>query len=161
VKGVVTLFLNIEGIKNPYPARPTYQILLLFPHTLHYDNIDCDKIRFVNLFRATFLCPSYCHTLWVPCMKGLRWTYYAYNVEDRMIGVQFPAGAVNFSLRHRVKTGSGTHPASCPVCVPGALSLGVKRPGREADHSPPSSAEVKEGVELYLHSPNTSSWSGV
>jgi hypothetical protein len=28
-------------------------------------------------------------------------------------------------------------------CVPGALSLGVKRPGREADHSPPSSAKVK------------------
>jgi len=27
--------------------------------------------------------------------------------------------------------------------VPGALSLGVKRPGREADHSPQSSAEVK------------------
>jgi hypothetical protein len=25
-----------------------------------------------------------------------------------------------------------------------ALSLGVKRPGSEADHSPPSSAEVKE-----------------
>jgi hypothetical protein len=37
--------------------------------------------------------------------------------------------------------------------VPGALSLGVKRPGREPDHSPPSSAEVKEWVELYLHSP--------
>jgi hypothetical protein len=27
--------------------------------------------------------------------------------------------------------------------VPGSLSLGVKRPGREADHSLPSSAEVK------------------
>jgi hypothetical protein len=39
--------------------------------------------------------------------------------------------------------------------VRGALSLGVKRPEREADHSPPSSAEVKECVELYLHSPNT------
>jgi hypothetical protein len=37
--------------------------------------------------------------------------------------------------------------------VPGALSLGVKRPGREADHSPPSSAGVKECVELYVHSP--------
>jgi hypothetical protein len=37
--------------------------------------------------------------------------------------------------------------------VPGALSLGVKWLGREADHSPPSSAEIKEGVELYLHSP--------
>jgi hypothetical protein len=32
--------------------------------------------------------------------------------------------------------------------------------GREADHSPPSSAEVKEWVEMYLHSPNTPSWRG-
>jgi hypothetical protein len=32
--------------------------------------------------------------------------------------------------------------------------------GREADHSPPSSVEVKEWVELYLHSPNTPSWRG-
>jgi len=28
--------------------------------------------------------------------------------------------------------------------VPGALSLGVKRPVREADHSPPSGAVIKE-----------------
>jgi hypothetical protein len=27
--------------------------------------------------------------------------------------------------------------------VPGALSLGIKQPWREADHSPPSSADVK------------------
>jgi hypothetical protein len=38
--------------------------------------------------------------------------------------------------------------------------LGVKRLGREAGNSPPSSAEVKECVELYLHSPNTPSWRG-
>jgi hypothetical protein len=38
--------------------------------------------------------------------------------------------------------------------VPEALSLGVKQPGREADHSPPSSADVKEWVELCLHYPN-------
>jgi hypothetical protein len=44
--------------------------------------------------------------------------------------------------------------------VPEALSLGVKRQGREADHSPPSSAEVKKCVELYIHSPNRPSWSG-
>jgi hypothetical protein len=30
--------------------------------------------------------------------------------------------------------------------------------GREADHSPPCSAEVKEWVELYFHSLNTLSW---
>jgi len=42
--------------------------------------------------------------------------------------------------------------------VPGVLSLGVKRWGRETDHPPPSSAEVKECVELYFLSPNTLSW---
>jgi hypothetical protein len=44
--------------------------------------------------------------------------------------------------------------------VPGALSMEVKLPGREADHSPPSSAEVKECAQLHLHSPNKPSWRG-
>jgi len=30
---------------------------------------------------------------------------------------------------------------------------GVNRPGRRVDHPTPSSAEVKEKVELYLYSP--------
>jgi len=42
--------------------------------------------------------------------------------------------------------------------VPGAISLQVERPGREADHSPPSSAEIKDYVGLYLHFPNTPAW---
>jgi hypothetical protein len=45
--------------------------------------------------------------------------------------------------------------------VPDALPLGVKRFGREANHSPPSSSDVKECVELCLNSPSTSSWRGV
>jgi len=36
--------------------------------------------------------------------------------------------------------------------TPGALSLTVKRPGREAEHSPPPSAEVKK-VRSYTSSP--------
>jgi hypothetical protein len=39
-------------------------------------------------------------------------------------------------------TGGPTQPPA--QWVPGVLSLGVKWVGREADHSPPSSAEVKE-----------------
>jgi hypothetical protein len=62
----------------------------------------------------------------------------------------------NFSLRHHVQTAFEAHPTS----YPGALSLGVKQPGRESDHSRPSSAEVKECVELYIHFPNTSLWRG-
>ena len=34
----------------------------------------------------------------------------------------------------------------------------VKRPGRGVDHPPPSSADVKEKVELYLYSPSGPSW---
>jgi hypothetical protein len=43
--------------------------------------------------------------------------------------------------------------------APGALCLGVKQLGCEADHSLPSSAEVKECMELHLHSQYTS-WCG-
>jgi hypothetical protein len=32
--------------------------------------------------------------------------------------------------------------------------------GREADHSPPSNAEVKEWVERYFQTPSMSSWRG-
>jgi hypothetical protein len=73
-------------------------------------------------------------------------------VDDRVSRVRFPAGAGNFSLHHRVQNGSGAHPASYPRGTRGSFP-GVKRPGHEADHSSPSSAEVKERVELYLHSP--------
>jgi hypothetical protein len=82
-----------------------------------------------------------------------------YGLDDRGSRVRFPAGAGNFSLHHRVQNGSGDHPPSY-LRVPGTLSLGVRRPGREADHSPPSSVEVKVCVELYLRYPNTPLWRG-
>jgi hypothetical protein len=66
-----------------------------------------------------------------------------YGLDDRGSRVRFPVGAVNFSLHHRVQNGSGAHPASYPMGARGFF-LWVKRQGREADHSPPSSAEVKE-----------------
>jgi hypothetical protein len=74
-----------------------------------------------------------------------------------MIGVRLPAGAGNFSLGHSFQTGSGAHPASYPTDT-GRSFPGVKRPGREADHSLPSSAEVKNAWSytstppIHLHS---------
>jgi hypothetical protein len=74
-----------------------------------------------------------------------------YGLDDRGSRVRFPAGAGNFSLHHRVQNGPG--PTQPPTqWVPGALSLGVKRPGREVDHSPPSSAEVKNAWS-YISTP--------
>jgi hypothetical protein len=66
-----------------------------------------------------------------------------YGLDDWGSRVRFQVGAGNFSLHHRVQNGSGAHPASYPVGNRGSFP-GVKRPGLEADHSPPSSAEVKE-----------------
>jgi hypothetical protein len=64
-------------------------------------------------------------------------------------GVRFPVGAGNFSLGHRVHIGSGAHRDSYTMGTEGYFPREVKRPGRETDHSPPSSSEV----ELYLPSP--------
>jgi hypothetical protein len=66
-----------------------------------------------------------------------------YGLDDRGSRVRFPAGLGIFLFTTASRTAPGlTH---LPIqWVPGALSLEVKRPGREADHSPPSSAEVKE-----------------
>jgi hypothetical protein len=66
-----------------------------------------------------------------------------YGLHDRMIGFRFHTGAGKFSLHYHVQTGSGAHPASYPMGTRGSF-LGIKRPGREADHSSPSSVEVKE-----------------
>jgi hypothetical protein len=66
-----------------------------------------------------------------------------YGLEDRGVGVRVPVGQ-EFSLLHVLQTDSVAHPASYIQWVPGALSSGVKRSGREADHSPPTSAEIKK-----------------
>jgi hypothetical protein len=67
-----------------------------------------------------------------------------------MAGVQFLAGARDFSLLHSVQTGSGNHPTSYPMGA-GTPSLGVKRPGCEADHYLLPMLRLKM-VELYRHS---------
>jgi hypothetical protein len=65
-----------------------------------------------------------------------------YGLDDRAIGVRSPAGAEDFSSSLCVQTGSGAHPASCTMGTGGPFPEGKARPGRDADHSPPSSAEV-------------------
>ena len=51
-----------------------------------------------------------------------------------------------------IQTGPGAHPASY---TKGAGSFpAVQRPGRGADHPPPSNAEVKERVELHNYYPS-------
>jgi hypothetical protein len=68
-------------------------------------------------------------------------TALGYGLDDGGSRVRLPAGAGN-SFHHRVQTGSGVHPASYLTGTSGSFP-GGKAAGHEADHSPPSSAEVK------------------
>jgi hypothetical protein len=65
-----------------------------------------------------------------------------YGLDDRAIEVRSPTGA-DFSSSPCVQTSSGAYPASYPVSTGGSFPGGKARPGRDADHSLPSSAEVK------------------
>jgi hypothetical protein len=47
-----------------------------------------------------------------------------YGLEDRCSRFRFPAGAGNFSLHHRVRNGSGVHPACYPMGTRGSFPGG-------------------------------------
>jgi hypothetical protein len=66
-----------------------------------------------------------------------------YGLDVRVPGFDSWRGLGNFLFTTASRTALG--PTKPPIqCVPGALALAVKRPGREANHSPQSSSEVKE-----------------
>jgi hypothetical protein len=63
-------------------------------------------------------------------------------MDHRRIGVQFLTEEKDISLFHTFHIGSGALRPFYAV-VTGVFSPGTKRLKREADHSPPSSPEVK------------------
>jgi hypothetical protein len=69
-----------------------------------------------------------------------------------MIGGSSPGRTGNFSLHHRVQTGSEAHPASYPMGTRGSFAWG--KAAFEADHSPSSSAGVKNAWG-YTSTPST------
>jgi hypothetical protein len=72
--------------------------------------------------------------------EQLSGTALSYELDDR--GFESRQGLGNFLFTTASRPGLG--PIQPPIqWVPGALSLGIKRPGHEADHSLPSSVEVK------------------
>jgi hypothetical protein len=64
-----------------------------------------------------------------------------YGLDDRAIEVRSPTE--DFSSSLCVQTGTEAHPASCIMGTGGPFPGRKARPGRDADHSPPSSADVK------------------
>jgi hypothetical protein len=64
-----------------------------------------------------------------------------YGLDDRGVEARVQVGSRAYSTSCRPTLGSTQPPIQWVLA---ALSPGIKRPGREADHSPPASAEVKK-----------------
>jgi hypothetical protein len=58
--------------------------------------------------------------------------------------ISSPGRVKKFYLLYVVQTGSGVHPTSYTMGTEGFFLWGVKRSGREGDHSPETSAEIKK-----------------
>jgi hypothetical protein len=88
---------------------------------------------------------------------GQRSRYSDWLRAGRLRGWSSSPGRVKnflFSKSSRPALGSTQPPIQW---VPGALSAAVKRPGREANHLPPASAEVKK-MWIYRSTPHTPLW---
>jgi hypothetical protein len=83
-------------------------------------------------------------------VEGIYWCVaLGYGLDDREF--EFWQGLAIFLFTTASRPALGPTPP--PIqWVPGALSQRVKRPGREADHSPPYSAEVKNEW-IYISTP--------
>jgi hypothetical protein len=96
-------------------------------------------------------------------LNSLSWIYNDYEGRDNSVGIAtgYELDGPGIESRWRqfsapVQPDPGANPASYTT---GTGSFpGVKRPGRGVDHQPQFSAEVKEGVQLYLYSPSRPSW---
>jgi hypothetical protein len=75
-----------------------------------------------------------------------------------MTGVRSATEAKGFSSSLCVQSSSEAHPASYPMGTGGPFLEGKVRLGRDSDHSPLPSAEVKNEYELYLPSGLVPEW---
>jgi hypothetical protein len=124
-----------------------------FHHYLNHHNHNvrsccsqfCPLVQFGTQLNNLFIIvdPSY--------IQHILSSIYLLPVQNLGFRFRFLAGAGNFSLHTCIQNGSGANHLLIQW-VTGTISLGVKRQGREADHSPQSSAEVKN-VWSYTSAP--------
>jgi hypothetical protein len=128
-----------------------YTTLDFAPHFMSREKYLLCNNKYETLYRPTVLNLTdkeqlqqhkyFKHTNWKGLIRSSkRW---ATSWTIGVLGFDCRRGLGIFLFTTASRTVQG--PTQPPIqWVPRELSLGVKRPGREDDHSPPSSAEVKE-----------------
>ena len=95
-----------------------------------------------SLLFSSFAFPTVKHFQFTPSrgsVLSVNWIHH--GIGHRGIVGGFPAGVRDLSLLQTSHSGSGGHLTSYSTAT-GCSFPGVKRPGREADHSSPFSTEV-------------------
>jgi hypothetical protein len=127
---IVGIFLYIHS--SPQPEDLTHLFsTFLDPESLHLS-------LSLSLYIYIYICVCVC-----VCVSPVAQSVQCLTT-DRTAGVRSPTEPEDFSSSLCVQTGSGAHPGSCTVGTGGSLSGGKAGPGRDADHTPPSRAEVKK-----------------
>jgi hypothetical protein len=131
--------INSEN-QNPRALCPRLKPILLF---ILISSFSIGYIRPAPVGNPSVMC-SFANTL------SDKWRMSITNWLKRNRKLQYGVGKnFHFSMSSRQSLG----PTQSPIqWVPGALSSGAKRPGREADHSPPTSAEFKK-TWVYTSTP--------
>jgi hypothetical protein len=130
-----------KGVKRkdwPVQGRDASTFALKALHVVYFDWSDIFRQR-VTLMIPNSYTKSVQYIVSRDSSVGIA---LCYELDDRGSRVRFPEEAGNFLFTTVSRT--ALRPTQPPIqWVPGDRSLGVKRPRREADHSPPSSADVK------------------
>jgi len=102
-------------------------------------------VSYLQMFKLNF-CMNFSHVccMSLPSHPPITNPHILINIYVfRSFRVRFPGGARNYLFTTASRT--ALRPTQPPIQWPqGTFSLGVKRSGRGNDHSPPSSAEVRE-----------------
>jgi hypothetical protein len=116
-----------------------------FPSPHHsvssYDSTLCDRHNQTVACEPHAACPFLTNILHIKRAVIAQST--SYELNDQGVGVRVPVGARTFTSPCCPEWLWGP-PSLLSNGYRGALSPGVKRPGREADHSSPTSAEVNK-----------------
>ena len=104
----------------------------------------------IQLFTTVFVSLGFCYGSVVRMLKYYRGlpngiSRYSDSLRAGRSGDRIPVEERFSAPAH---TGPGVHPASCTMGI--GPFPGVKRPGRGADHPPPSKRRGHERVGLYL-----------
>jgi hypothetical protein len=151
----------VNGMRGRFRAEVTGPLIITYCYS--YPSVECGMAGLVFegtesrtgdsvLLELSFRITGFLDIVRLPVGAGIASRYSNWLRAGRSGGRSSSPGRVKnclFSTSSRLALG----PTQPPIqWVPGALSSGVKWPGREADHSPPASTAVKK-MWIYAFTP--------